>query len=461
MKMWYAGKWWRPVAIAAVLVLMICAMFKSYFIACGLLSCADSTRPVSSNTQHSNAVLADLNGIEICLSIKFVDPIQRLELTGSPQLGEDGPYSVVYNYLRPSRFYGVNETVTYTTHSTPEFMENVGAVAERWDGPVSVALYVPFTDFCRTIHRMIYLRNCDKAAYREKVAWHIFWLKESPPPTSWRLVPDETHIDCDKLGTDYKHNEDLRNTWRTAQKLLYPVNVARNIARKASTTWFVLPSDVELYPSLGLASQFMKYIKESSNEPVKQLVTAIPGDVSPTLYSLILKVFVVPVFEVEKVLPDTKEELMIQYARNTAVYFHRMVCPHCQRFPGLREWINKPGIPGQIHALSWSYRNVPYHRWEPIFVCSMQEPYYEERLSWEGLQDKMTQMHELCLRGYQFHLLDRAFLVHAVGIKKRKKGMPSYPSWRQLYIEQNDELYDKVLWDLESKYGRNDLCQRH
>lgn len=453
-------RWWRSLPVICLGTFFIWLTVGSYFFSCNLKSCASQSSQEHSAPHASG--LSDLNGIEICLSIKFVEPLQRLELSSSPQLGESGPYSVVYNYLRPSRFYGVNDTVTYTTHSTPEFMDHIGTVADRWDGPVSVAVYVPFTDFCRAMHRIVYLRNCDKFGYREKVSWHIYWLKDSPPPSNWRLVPDETDVDCSKLATDYKHNEDLKNTWRASQKLPYPVNVGRNIAKQASTTWYVLPSDVELYPSLGFTSQFMNFIKTAHEKPVRQILNSNGVEtVSETFSGSGPRVYVVPVFEVQKTLPNTKEDLIVQYARKTAVYFHKLVCAHCQRFPGLTEWLQKSGSPGQMKAMYWSYRHPPYHRWEPIYVCTTQEPLYEEELTWEGLQDKMSQMHELCLRNYQFHLLDRGFLVHAVGIKKRKRGQAHYPAWRIPFIDANTKTYDGVMNRLENTYGKSDNCLRH
>ena len=42
--------------------------------------------------------------------------------------------------------------------------------------------------------------------------------------------------------------------------LLYPINIARNIARVTTNTHFFLAGDVEMYPSIGLAKDFMKMI---------------------------------------------------------------------------------------------------------------------------------------------------------------------------------------------------------
>lgn len=37
-------------------------------------------------------------------------------------------------------------------------------------------------------------------------------------------------------------------------------------------------------------------------------------------------------------------------------------------------------------------REYPYHRWEPLYFGTNKEPWYSEGLSWEGQQDKMTQV---------------------------------------------------------------------
>lgn len=46
--------------------------------------------------------------------------------------------------------------------------------------------------------------------------------------------------------------------YKTQKKLLYPVNVGRNVARDAAMTNFILASDIELYPNPGLARKFLE-----------------------------------------------------------------------------------------------------------------------------------------------------------------------------------------------------------
>ena len=54
----------------------------------------------------------------------------------------------------------------------------------------------------------------------------------------------------------------------------------------------------------------------------------------------------------------------------------------------------------------------PYHHWEPIYIGTNEEPWYDERLTWEGRADKMDQGFRLCLLDYEFYILDNAFLIH-------------------------------------------------
>ena len=39
----------------------------------------------------------------------------------------------------------------------------------------------------------------------------------------------------------------------------------------------------------------------------------------------------------------------------------------------------------------------PFGMWEPIYVGTNNEPIYDERLSWEGKMDKMTQVRSILL----------------------------------------------------------------
>ena len=51
-------------------------------------------------------------------------------------------------------------------------------------------------------------------------------------------------------------------------------------------------------------------------------------------------------------------------------------------------------------------REFPYHRWEPIYIGTNNEPLYSELLTWEGQQDKMTQV---CIYIYKFKTDSKIF----------------------------------------------------
>lgn len=57
---------------------------------------------------------------------------------------------------------------------------------------------------------------------------------------------------------------DSTTTYMKQKSLLYPVNVARNVARDAALTHFILPSDIELYPSPNLISRFLNMIARNA-----------------------------------------------------------------------------------------------------------------------------------------------------------------------------------------------------
>ena len=49
-------------------------------------------------------------------------------------------------------------------------------------------------------------------------------------------------------------------------------------------------------------------------------------------------------------------------------------------------------IADELHVFHVGKRNPPYQHWEPIYIGTHDDPLYDERLSWEGRSDKMTQV---------------------------------------------------------------------
>lgn len=173
-----------------------------------------------------------------------------------------------------------------------------------------------------------------------------------------------------------------KDTFRIQNGLLYPINIARNIARSAANlTYFVLASDIELYPSINLIPSFMEMLrklqKDEEDEKAEKInftknsftagaaavvakiffpgTTTTSGITNETTTSgleveikhlqrqhISRHVFVLPVFEVKKdVLPcqvETKRQLTALLKNKSAVLFHHSICPQCHKFPKYEDW---------------------------------------------------------------------------------------------------------------------------
>ncbi|XP_043524146.1 beta-1,4-glucuronyltransferase 1-like isoform X4 [Frieseomelitta varia] len=199
-------------------------------------------------------------------------------------------------------------------------------------------------------------------------------------------------------------------------------------------------TDIELLPSQKLASGFMEIVRE---RPPKSGI-----------------IFVVPVFEIEsnELPPLTKKELLLATKAGLAVYFHRFLCSHCQRFPGLARWLIRPD-PGKVKPLIITKREYPYHRWEPVFIGTQNDPFYAEEMSWEGRQDKMSQMFEMCLLNYRLIILDGAFLVHTPGIKRKTaKINAAKQAFLKPHERRNARIYQRIIRRLLKQYPTNRKC---
>lgn len=49
-------------------------------------------------------------------------------------------------------------------------------------------------------------------------------------------------------------------------------------------------------------------------------------------------------------------------------------------------------FPTDLRIYTTVKRQKKFNHWEPIFIGTNEEPFYDERLSWEGKSDKMTQV---------------------------------------------------------------------
>lgn len=99
-------------------------------------------------------------------------------------------------------------------------------------------------------------------------------------------------------------------------------------------------------------------------------------------------------------------------------------------------------------------RKGQFDHWEPIYIGTSDDPFYDERLSWEGKSDKMTQAYIMCLQDYDFNNLSNAFLVRKPGIKS-----VSDAARENLEAINKDLITTKILPEINAFYGKRRGCK--
>ncbi|KAH8421167.1 hypothetical protein KR009_006992 [Drosophila setifemur] len=352
-----------------------------------------------------------------------------------------GDFWVLRNYVRAEHGeIKCYESITYTTHADYTFLDNLVPLLERWNAPLSIAMHAPGSDFQPTLDSIRYLRDClpNSHLVRAYTTFHIYFGTKHIP----KSVPKPNEVlkmgyNC-SLPPPY-FNVSSGHLYKAQKKLLYPVNVGRNIARDAALTHFILASDIELYPNPGLVKKFLEMIARND----QFLRRKAP------------RVFPLAIFEVEEnsPVPHDKIELQELLRSGKAIPFHKRVCASCHGVPKSKEWMTANET-DELSVFHIGKRTGYYVHWEPIYIGTHADPHYDERLSWEGKSDKMPQGYALCVLDYEFHILDNAFLVHKPGIKVLKKD-----NRRAMLSGKTNQLIRKIIYpELKIMYGMRKGC---
>ncbi|KAL1131719.1 hypothetical protein AAG570_011332, partial [Ranatra chinensis] len=352
-------------------------------------------------------------------------------------IAQRGDFWVLYNYILANRKFRCWESITYTTHADYTFLDNLGPLVERWRGPISLAMHAPGTDFNTTLWTVRYLRDCHPSAQAiaDLVTFHLYFPSKHLP----KNIPKGDKIFSERYNCSLPPPWVGSTSYKSQKKLLYPVNIGRNIARETAVTHYVLASDIELYPSPGVIEDFLEMVRRQD----------------PPLRHNKPKVFPLSIFELEAKmnLPADKTELVAMLKNGSAIPFHKKVCPGCHNVPHSKEWLQANSSHG-LRVFHIGKRTGYFVHWEPIYIGTHSDPLYDERLSWEGKSDKMTQGYALCVLDYEFQILDNAFLVHKPGIKTLKKD----PARAALAGKTNSLIRKSIYPELKILYGTKKGC---
>ncbi|CAD7077095.1 unnamed protein product [Hermetia illucens] len=352
-------------------------------------------------------------------------------------------YYVLKNYYRAA--HGEIEcytAVTYATHGDYTNLENLRELVNRWDGPISVALYAPGKDFQRTLNSIKYVLNClpESPLIRLFVTFHIYIPVDHIPGfvryNTRYVSPGPGYINC-ASRPPYKTNSEQ---YRVQKKILYPINVGRNIARDGALTHFILDADIDMYPSAGLNKKFLEMV--AADKSILQM--KLP------------KVFALPVFEVapQVTLPRNKTDLQELVKGGKAHFISKGPYAKCNSFMNADKWLNGNET-GDISVFHVAKRMGPHKHWEPFFIGTQDEPEYNERFSREGELDRTALAYTLCVLDYDFLLLDNAFLVHQIPAAKMNQSNLSDFS----VMEKTQKYLLQVLYpQLKEVYGFQKGC---
>jgi len=348
-----------------------------------------------------------------------------------------GDFWVLYNYVMATKRFKCDESITYTTHADFTFLDNLVPLLERWGGPLSISLYSPGTDFMETLKRISYLRDCSESPLvKELVTFHLYFDIKNMPKGRIPSLPMSLPFGC-SAENKVTFGEGI-STFKKEKNLTYPVNVGRMIARDMANTYYVLPSDIELYPSPDLIPAFLEMVRRD------HLPNQTPNR----------KVFVLPIFEADiniRHLPHNKSQLIDMLKQKTVIPFHKSICLYCHLIPKADQWLTHPISQG-MRVFHVEKRRGTFRSWEPFYIGTKFEPGYDERLSWEGKGDKMTQGFALCVLDYEFHILDNAFLIHRPGIKRFSNNITNFQR-KQTYQAENE-----IVPELKILYGTKKGC---
>ncbi|XP_059483078.1 beta-1,4-glucuronyltransferase 1-like isoform X2 [Neocloeon triangulifer] len=370
----------------------------------------------------------------------------------TPRYGQRGDFWVLYNYVRAEEQPGCADSITYTTHGDHTFLDNLAPLLERWQGPIAMSVFSPGTDWTQALAAIQHVRNCGRSAHlvRKHVTFHLYFPTKHVPKKVPRPASDgQSHLPLANCSRTLESVAAMSQpTYKTTHKLLYPVNVGRNVAREETLTHFILASDVELYPNPGVIPDFLEMMRAHLTQAANVTTNTTRLPPPPKVYPL-------SIFEVKEnsSMPQNKTQLALMLKNKDAVPFHKHVCPNCHNVPKAAEWMALPQSEG-LHVFHVGQRTGRHLHWEPIYIGTRQEPPYDERLSWEGMSDKMTQGYAMCVLNYEFHILDNAFLVHRPGIKYYHKDKE-----RSVFVKRTQVLIkQQILPELKLLYGTRKGC---
>ncbi|XP_063172938.1 beta-1,4-glucuronyltransferase 1 [Candoia aspera] len=355
---------------------------------------------------------------------------QRLKpvLAGGGTLDASGQYRIYRDMLWASWDGRDREDVVLVSHTSLSNLHHAQQLVERWQGPVSVALFAPGFDEVRLATAMVYALAVLCAPVRQLLRLHLVCHADQMAafPEPERDDGEFSHLRAcgDVFAKLAQLGAGRRNYAMDAANASYPNNLLRNVAREAAGGRWVLVVDMDMVPSEGLREDFLALPKATDEGTPR--------------------VFVVPAFEIRHTrrIPATKAELVQLYQVGEIRAFYEELCPRCQAPTNFSHWLNLP----VGSSLRVAYKVAWRDPWEPFYVGASSVPPFDERFKQYGF-NRISQACELHIAGYHFAVLSNAFLVH-----KGFKVAGEFHAQKDAENQRNKILFRQFKQELKSKY---------
>lgn len=277
------------------------------------------------------------------------------------------------------------------THTTINNLHHLDSLLERWQNPLSVAIFAHGPDV-KFATALVYALSFFCPQIQALVDFHLVCLSGE-----FASFPehDREHLsgleDCASVFSRLETHRDKYKNYAIRGNVSYPNNLLRNVARSGTESSYALVIDVDMAPSADLHQQFLAMV--ARRPPAAD------------------EVFVLPAFEIRHLrkLPATKAELVQLYQVGEVRPFYEELCPRCQAPTNYSRWVN--GHARDTGPLDVAYTLAWVDPWEPFYIGPSSVPLYDERFKQYGF-NRISQACELHVAGYRFSVLTSAFVVH-------------------------------------------------
>ncbi|CAL4158245.1 unnamed protein product [Meganyctiphanes norvegica] len=334
----------------------------------------------------------------------------------------DGPYDKADMMEGEVESYSSSE-LTLVTQCSFGHLHKLPRLTNNWQGPISIAVFAMSGEVQAVVQTFHLLRRCHSGIYNNVTFSLVFPLNS---PTSPHITPTADTTPCDQI-----FEQQIQTNYEFGG-IHYPNNLLRNIARKATNTELILVLDIDMIPSHGLHTYFMKYASDNNifKEHLSEEKTA----------------WVLPAFEIQNgnEFPKTKKDLLSLKEKELVRPFYSELCFKCQKYTDYPSWEKKQNI--DMEKVSPLYEVLWQDPWEPFYIARNGIPLYDERFRQYGF-NRISQVCELHIAGFRFLVLDSGFVLHE-GFKTAN----GFHKAKDMQQEANRMLFRQFKQDLKEKY---------